>query len=96
MENAFELLEEKVHKAAELVKRLRRDNESLDQDLAKARGRLAEAEKRLAEADHPARGASGQGRELETLQREVKALRQERTEVRDRIVKLVEILDGLD
>jgi predicted RNase H-like nuclease (RuvC/YqgF family) len=96
MEDAFELLEEKVRKAAELVKSLRRENESLDHDLAKARGRLGEAEKRLADLEQQARSASGHGRELETAQRELKGLRQERTEVRERVVRLVEILDGLE
>jgi predicted RNase H-like nuclease (RuvC/YqgF family) len=96
MEDAFELLEEKVRKAAELVKRLRRENASLDQDLTKARGRLGEVEKRLADLEQQARSASGHGRELETAQRELKTLRQERTEVRERVVRLVEILEGLD
>jgi predicted RNase H-like nuclease (RuvC/YqgF family) len=96
MDNSFELLEEKVRKAAELVKRLRRENQSLDAELGKARGRLQEAEKRLADLEQQARSAPSQGKELDALQREIKGLRQERQEVRDRIVKLVEVLEAID
>jgi predicted nucleic acid-binding Zn-ribbon protein len=96
MDNPFELLEEKVRKAAELVRALRKENKSLEQELVKARGRLHEAEKRLDASEREAKGAGGSTRELETLQRELKGLLQERAEVRDRIAKLVEVLDSLD
>ncbi len=96
MENGFDLLEEKVKKAAELVRRLRKEKHELDADLGKARGRLAEAEKRL-EALEKARGASAdQAKEAEALGREVKVLRGEREEIRTRIGKLVELLEGLE
>lgn len=94
MDGSFELLEEKVRKAADLVKRLRRENKSLEEDLTRARGRLQDAEKRL-DALEKERG-SEHPKELEALKGEVKALKQEREEVRNRIAKLVEVLDSLD
>ena len=94
MENGFDLLEEKVRKAAELVKRLRKDNKVLGESAAEARERLHEMEKRLAGLDRERAQASG-GRETD-LEREVKALRQQRDEVRQRIARLVEVLDNLD
>ncbi len=46
MQDGFELLEEKVKKAAELVKKLRRENKSLEDDLTKSKWKVQEAEKR--------------------------------------------------
>ena len=40
MENSFELLEDKVRKAVELVKRLRKENKELQDELQRARPRL--------------------------------------------------------
>ena len=94
MENGFDLLEEKVRKAAELVKRLRRENKALGESAEEARGRLREMEKRLADADGERAQASG-ARETD-LEREVGALRQQRDDVRQRIARLVEVLDNLD
>ncbi len=94
MEHGFDVLEEKVRKAADLVKRLRKENGSLEEDLAKAKGRLQDAEKRLAALEKEA--SSGRGKEAEGLSREVTTLREEREEIRKRIAKLVEVLDGLD
>jgi chromosome segregation ATPase len=97
MENAFGLLEEKVRKAAELVKRLRRENKSLEDDLGGARGQLQEAEKRLSALEKEARAAPAKGsRDREADETELRALRQERAEVRRRIAGLLEILDGLE
>lgn len=82
MENSFDLLEEKVRRAADLVKRLRKENTALEE-------RVVALEKQ--------RGTSaGHAKELEGLAREAKTLREEREEIRQRIAKLVEALDGLD
>ena len=96
MENPFALLEEKVRKTAELVKRLRRENKTLEDDLGRARGRLQEAEKRLAALEQQAGAASARGRERDTAEQELRTLRQEREEVRRRITALVEVLDALE
>lgn len=96
MENAFGLLEEKVRKAAELVKRLRRENKGLEDELGHARGGLQEAEKRLSTLEKEAGAAPVRGRERDAAEQELRALRQEREEVRRRIAGLVEVLDGLE
>lgn len=94
MENGFDLLEEKVRKAAELVKRLRKENKALGESAEEARERLRETEKRLAGLDRERTQASG-ARETD-IERELKSLRQQRDEVRQRIARLVEVLDSLD
>ncbi len=96
MENGFELLEQKVRKAAELVRRLQGENKLLRTDLGQAQARFKEAEKRLQGTEKRGGSSAEEGRQLEVLGRELKALRQERADVRARIAKLVEILDGLD
>lgn len=96
MDNAFELLEGKVRKAVDLVRRLRRENRSLEDELGKVRGRLQQAEKRLETEQHQSDGSAEAGRRLEPLKRELEELRKERAEVRARIVKLVEVLESLD
>jgi len=96
MENNFELLEDRVRKAVELVKRLRKENRELQEEAAKSRPRLHELEKKV-EALDKHRGAAGEdARKLESLTRELKDLRHEREEIRRRIAKLVEALDALE
>jgi chromosome segregation ATPase len=90
MEDSFDLLEEKVRKAADLVKRLRKENRGLEDDLGKARAKLHETEKRAEGLEKS--GDHGK----EGLQRELASLKRERQEVRGRIAKLVEVLEGLD
>jgi predicted RNase H-like nuclease (RuvC/YqgF family) len=96
MENSFDRLEEKVRKAAELVKRLRKENASFEEALGTAKGRAQDAEKRLAALEKERSASAGHGKELEALDREVKTLRQQRDEVRHRIEKLVDVLESLD
>jgi FtsZ-binding cell division protein ZapB len=85
MENAFDQLEERVKKAADVVKRLRLENKGLQDELARVRPRLAEVEK-----------AAEETRRLDAIGQEVKTLRGEREEIRRRIAKLVQVLDALD
>lgn len=96
MDNAFDLLEDKVRKAAELVQRLRHEKKELEGQAAQARARLDEAEKKLHTLDKERSGAAERARELEGLQRELKALRHEREEVRARVARLVDVLEGMD
>ena len=106
MEDGFQVLEEKVRRTAELVTRLRGENEELKRELARLAPRLQEAEQRsaaleatLAEAEArekpPGAQVKGAGG-AEALGREVEALQGEREEVRRRIARLVEVLDGLE
>ncbi len=96
MENGFEQLEGKVKKAAELVKKLRQQNHDLEQELTRVRPRLDEAEKSLASL-HKEKGASAeQSKKLEVLSKQVDGLTGEREEIKKRIAKLLDVLDGLD
>ena len=95
MEEGFELLEEKVRKAADLVKRLRKANHDLEGERERLAGRLKEAERRL-DALEKGRGSSEEARRREAVDEEVAALRREREEIRRRIGRLVEVLDGLE
>jgi predicted nucleic acid-binding Zn-ribbon protein len=96
VEDGFELLEQKVRKAAELVRQLQGENKTLRTDLGQAQTRFKEAEKRLEGTEKRGGAAAEEGLQLDALGREVKALRQERADVRARIAKLVEVLEGLD
>jgi predicted RNase H-like nuclease (RuvC/YqgF family) len=96
MEQGFDLLEEKVRKAAELVKSLRKENRGLEDDLVRAKSRLGEAEKRLAAIEKEQAVAAGRTAGAEALEGEVKTLRRQRDEVKKRIERLVEVLESLD
>ena len=98
MENAFDQLEEKVKKAAEVVKSLRHENKTLQDELGRIRPRLHEVEKTVAalEKDKGKGPSPEDSRRLDALGSEVKDLRAEREEIRRRIAKLVQVLDALD
>lgn len=96
MENAFDQLEERVKKAAEVVKRLRHENQGLQEELARVRPRLSEVEKTVQDLEKGKGPSAEETRRLEELGREVKDLRGEREEIRRRIAKLVQVLDALD
>jgi predicted nucleic acid-binding Zn-ribbon protein len=108
--DTFSQLEEKVRKAAALVRELRQRNQSLEQELPEVRKRNQRLEQELPElrtrvqdlqralqAAEKGMGASSEdARRLAASEQEVKSLRQEREEVRVRIARLMEILDGLE
>jgi len=96
MENNFELLEDKVRKAVELVKRLRKENRDLQEELGKTRPRLQDLERKLEAAEKHRGAATADAGKTEALARELKDLRHEREEIRRRIAKLVEALDSLE
>ena len=97
MEEGFELLEEKVRKAADLVKRLRKANHDLEEERSRLGARVKEAEKRLDTLDKQRGSSSSEdGHRREALAEEVATLRHEREEIRRRLAKLVEVLDGLE
>ncbi len=93
MDDSFGVLEQKVRKAAETVRRLREESKTLQDELRRAQTRLKETERELDGAGRPSAQEAGR---LADLSREVTALRDEREEIRSRIAKLVEVLDGLD
>jgi len=96
MDDSFKLLEEKVRRAAELVTRLRNENDEQKADLARLRPRLQEAERKIEGFEKARSAGAGEARQADAAGRELRVLREEREEVRRRIGRLVEILDGLD
>ena len=97
MDNAFDLLEERVRRAAEALRRLQGENADLKKQLGRAQTALQQAEKALdaAEKQHAA-PSPADTQKLDGLQKEVQALRKDKEEIRNRIARLVEVLDGLD
>ena len=93
MDDSFGVLEQKVRKAAETVRRLREESKTLHDELRRAQTRLKETEREL---DGTGKPSPEETTRLAEVGREVAALRDEREEIRSRIAKLVEVLDGLD
>jgi chromosome segregation ATPase len=96
VEKGFELLEQKVRKAADLVKRLQGENKALGAQLAEAQSRLKQAARDLEAAEKRREPSPEEARKLEVLQQEVQDLRGEREEIKKRVARLVEVLDTLD
>ena len=96
MEESFELLEQRVQKAADLVKRLKDDNARLGAELEKARKRGADLEKRAGGSEKKGAAAAEQQGRIDKLTRQVAALQEERDEIRRRIERLVSVLEALD
>jgi chromosome segregation ATPase len=96
VQDSFELLEDRVRRAAELVKSLRHENKELEQQRLKAESRLKEAEKALGALEKQKGAAGAEHQRAEKLDQEVATLRHEREEIRKRIGRLVEVLDELE
>jgi predicted nucleic acid-binding Zn-ribbon protein len=95
VENAFDLLEERVRRAAEALRRLQADNGELKKQLVRAQGALQHSEKALEEA-LKAKASAEDASKAEGPNRELMTLRREREELRARLARLVEVLDGLE
>lgn len=93
---SFDRLEEKVRKAVDVVKRLRKENADLHHRLEEGKKQVADVEKRLHALEKQHGASADLHRQMEALEKELKALRGERAEVKDRVAKLVEVLDNLD
>jgi len=96
MQDGFEVLEEKVRKAADLVKRLRRANRELEEERGRLGGRLKEAEKRLDALEKQRATSADDARRDEAVSQEAARWRHEREEIRRRIARMVEVLDTLE
>ncbi len=93
MDDGFELLEQRVQKAAARLKDLQAENASLRSQLQSA---VADGEKAAREAAAKAGAGGGpEGQRSQATERELAELRRERDEIRGRIRKLVELLDTL-
>jgi NifB/MoaA-like Fe-S oxidoreductase len=95
VEDSFKLLEDRVHRAAERLKELSTEAQSLRGELAQARGRAEKAERALAEAEGKRGRDVEESKKTEALAAEVKTLRHERAEIRERIEKLIGLLESL-
>lgn len=96
MQDSFDILEEKVKKAAELVKKLRKDNKTLDEHLKEQKAKLAEAEKKLAALEAQMGDAAGNAAKVDELLAELQTLKNEQEQVRTRVAKIVTLLESLD
>ncbi len=96
MQDSFDILEEKVKKAAELVRQLRRDNQSLDDELKDGKAKLVEAEKKVAALEDQVGDTVGRGAKLARLTAEIDTMRSEQDEVRTRVAKILTLLESLD
>ncbi len=108
--DTFSLLEDKVRKAAALVRELKQRNQSLERELPEVRKRSQRLEEELPElrsrvqdlqrallAAEKGTGPSGEDvKKLAAAEQELKVLRHEREEIRARIAGLIEVLDGLE
>jgi chromosome segregation ATPase len=96
MEDSFKLLESRIHRAAERLKELQAQSETLRGELQQARARATAAEARLEEQGGDGEGRADLEKKVDALGREVKGLRREREELRVRIERLVELLDAVE
>ena len=96
MQDSFDILEEKVKKAAELVKKLRRDNKSLDDQLKDNKAKLLEAEKKLSAMEAERGDSADHAAKIDGLTAEVETLKSEQDQVRTRVAKIVTLLESLD
>jgi len=94
VENAFDLLEERVRRAAEALRRFQADNAELKKQLVRAQGALQHSERALEEAQRAKASSADKGQG--EANRELVTLRREREELRARLARLVEVLDGLE
>ena len=96
MEDSFKLLEDKIERAAQRLKDFHSETASLRDALADAQSRARKAEKSLGARAGSDGGKAGASKEIKGLSREVEALRGEREEIRTRLGRLIELLDGLE
>ena len=97
MDNAFDLLEQRVRRAAEALRRLQGENADLKKQLGRAEAALRQAEKALGAAEkQQAVPSAADAQKLDALGKELVSLRKDREELRHRIARLVEVLEGLD
>jgi predicted nucleic acid-binding Zn-ribbon protein len=92
VEDSFKLLEGRIRRAAERLKELQSEADGLRVDVKEARARARAAEEQLAAAGT----SDGRSEEAEALAGELKTLRREQEEIRDRIERLVELLDNVE
>jgi len=96
VDKGFDLLEQKIKKTAELVRRLQSENKTLAGQLAEAQTKLRQAVREGQEAAASRGPSPEEARKTEALARELDQLRGERQEMKARLARLVEALSALD
>jgi FtsZ-binding cell division protein ZapB len=93
---SFDRLEEKVRRAVDVVRRLRKENADLQQRLEEGRKHVADVDKRIHALEKQQGASADLHRQIAGLEKELKGLRTERAEVKERVAKLVDVLDNLE
>ena len=93
MDDPFELLEEKVRRAADTVRRLREEKQELERERNQLKHQLEETRKTPAGKGGP---SPADTRRIDALSEELKELQHEREQIRKRIASLLDVLEGLD
>ena len=85
----LELLEERVQRASDLIRGLRRENSELT-------AQLKESEERVRRSNEIAAKLEEQGRRTEEVSRQLKLLQEERQEIRGRVSRMLETFSAID
>lgn len=85
----LELLEERVQRASDLIRGLRRENSELLAQLKDSQDRLGKTQESLARLEE-------QGRRGDELARQLKLLQEERLEIRGRVTRMLETFSAME
>ncbi len=85
----IDLLEQKVVKATEMIRSLRRERDA-------AQAKLSETQEALAQARKEAAGSEKERRELQEIGEQLEVLREERQAIRGRVSRMLEMMGSLD
>ncbi len=85
----IDLLEQKIVKATELIRTLRREREALQ-------ARLKETSDALATAQKEAAGVDNHRREMQEAAQQIETLQEERQAVRGRVTRMLEMMAVLE
>jgi chromosome segregation ATPase len=96
VDKGFDLLEQRIKKTVELVRRLQAENKSLSAQLGESQARLKQAARDHEAADKQKGPSPEEQKKIEALTRELQDLRGEREEFKSRLARVVQALDVLD
>lgn len=95
-DKTFDLLEQRVKAAADVVRRLRKENATLAQSAQAAQTSAAGLQERLATAQREKESSGAVAKDLLAARGELKTLHAERDQIRKRIEKIVSLLDEIE
>ena len=96
MQEGFDVLVGQVRNAVDLIKKLRREKKTLDDDLTQANAKIRALESRLLDVEAKLQQAASRNGDAETLSVQLQELEKERLDVGRRVSELTELLDSLD